>query len=74
MNMSVLFDLLRSISDERKIIGGDQNFVLILNMDLEILCLFLFKSSEKLFERLENLLLMFNVQFFVYAISPFQTC
>ena len=69
--MFVHFGLLQSISDEPKTIGHDQNFVLFLNMDLEMLCLFLLKSSEKLFKRLEKLLFMMNLQVFGYAISPF---
>jgi len=36
----------------------DQNFELFFNMDLEILCLCLFKSVERLFERYDKLSLM----------------
>ncbi len=41
------------------------------NIDLEILCAFLFKSSEALFEGLVKLFLMVNQQVFVYPISSF---
>jgi hypothetical protein len=40
-----------SISYKPETIGRDQNFVLFLNMGLEMLCLFLFNSNEGLFER-----------------------
>jgi hypothetical protein len=69
--MFVHFGLLQSISDESKTIGSHQNFVLFLNMGLEMLCLFLLKSSEELFERFEKLLPMVNLQVFVYAINLF---
>jgi hypothetical protein len=69
--MFVHFGLLQSISDEPKTIGRYQNFVLFLNMGLEMLCLFLLKSSEELFERFEKLLRMVNLQVFVYAINLF---
>jgi len=71
MNMFVHFGLFESISDERKPIDRDQNFVLFFNMDLEILCLFLFKSSEELFERRQKLFVMVSQQFFCFLISPF---
>ena len=66
VDMFVHFGLLETISDEPQTIGCDQNFVLSLNMDLEMLYLFLFKSSEGLFERPEKLFLMVNRQVFVY--------
>jgi len=54
MKMFVHFGLLESISDEPKTIGHDQNFMLFLNMGLKIFCIFLFKTSEELFERPEK--------------------
>ena len=66
--------LLESISDEPKNIADDQNVVLSLNMDLEMLYLFSFKSSEGLFERFEKMitfLLMMKQHCFVYPISLF---
>jgi hypothetical protein len=69
--MFVHFGLLQSISDEPKTIGRYQNFVLFLNRGLEILCLFLLKINEELFERFEKLLPMVNLQVFVYAINLF---
>jgi len=71
VNMFVHIDLLESMSNELKAGGRDQNFVLFLNMDLEILFLLLFKSSEGLFERPEKLFLMVNQQVFIYLASPF---
>ncbi len=47
--------MLESISEEPKTMSEDQNFLLSLNMNLEILCLFLFQSSEEIFERLKKL-------------------
>ncbi len=41
------------------------------NIDLEMLCVFLFKSSEALFEGPVKLFLMVNQQVFVYCISSF---
>jgi len=40
-------------------------------MGLEILCLFLFKSSEKLFERPEKLFLMSNQKVYIHSVSAF---
>ncbi len=54
VNIFVHFGLLESISGESKTIDHNQDFVLLLNMALEIFCLFLFKSSEGLFERPKN--------------------
>jgi len=56
--MFVHFGLLQNISAEPKTVGHDQNFVLFSNMGVEMFCLFLFKSSEKVFERPEKLFLM----------------
>jgi hypothetical protein len=47
--MFVHFALLESISNKPKTIGGHQNFVLSLNMGLQILYLFLSKNSEESF-------------------------
>jgi hypothetical protein len=46
MEMFAHLRMLESISEEPKTMSDDQNFVLSLNMDLEMLCLFLFQSSE----------------------------
>ena len=51
--------LLESISDEPKNIADDQNVVLSLNMDLKMLYVFSFKSSEGLFERFEKMITFF---------------
>jgi hypothetical protein len=71
MNMFAHFCPLESISDEPNTIRRDQNFTFFLNMDLEILCLFLFKSSEKLFERPEKLFLMSNQKVYIHSVSAF---
>ena len=49
-----IFGLLKSISNEWKTIGYNQNLMLFPNMDSEIGCLFLFERSEGIFERLKN--------------------
>ncbi len=50
-----IFGPLKSISDESKSMCYNQNCVLFLNMSLEILCQFLFESSEIIFERPKKL-------------------
>jgi hypothetical protein len=55
MKIFVYLKMLEGISDERKHIDQYQDFTLFLNMDLEMPCLFLFKSNDKLFERSEKL-------------------
>ncbi len=46
-----IFDPLESIFDESESTHQKHNFVLFQNMDLEILCRFLFESSELIFDR-----------------------
>ncbi len=52
--MFIHFGLLESISDESKAKGRKQNFVLSLNIGLEMLYLFLFKSSEAFWKDLHS--------------------
>jgi len=68
------FGLLESISVEQKTRGQGQNFVLFLNMGLEMLYLFPFKNSEGFFERPEKLFLMVNQQILFTVEVPFRTC
>ena len=48
-------NILEGTADETEPIGQYQKFTLFLNMGLEMSCLFLFKSSEKLFARPKKL-------------------
>jgi hypothetical protein len=43
--------MLGNISEEPKTMSDGQIFVLSLNMDSEMFCLFLFQSSKEIFER-----------------------
>jgi hypothetical protein len=62
-----VFGLLESNSNKPKAIDCGQNFVLFPNMSLDMLCLFLFKSSERFFEKPEKLSLIVKNQFIVYV-------
>ncbi len=50
-----IFDHLKSILDECEKEDNDQNLMLFPNISSEILCLFLFASSERIFERHEKI-------------------
>jgi len=51
--------------------GQDQNFVLFLDMNLKMLCLFLFESNEGIFERPKQLVWTGNKQVLLTPRSPF---
>jgi hypothetical protein len=68
-----VFDPLESISDESESMHWNQNFVLFPNMDLEMLCRFLFESTWGIFERSKQLVWTANKQVLLTPISPFAT-
>ncbi len=65
------FDSLESVSDESNAAGYDQKFVRFLNMGLEIVCQFLFKSREGIFEKPKKLVWTAKKRLLLTPISPF---
>ncbi len=70
----LIFGPLESMSEEIKARNWNQNFVLFLNMGLEILCWVLFEISKGIFERPKKLVWTEIVPHFsVFSLLPFKT-
>ena len=68
-----VFGLLERNSNKPKATDCGQNFVPFPNTSSEMLCLFLFKSSERFFEKPEQIILNGKATVFVYSISSFSS-
>ena len=69
--MLFIFHPSESVLEECKKMDMNRNFVLFPNMSSEILCLFLFASSERIFERLKKLVWteIFFVHFGIFTLG-----